>query len=81
MVYRKQKGAEKDPEEVLLSEFISVKGIKAKGNQLTTDTLNKIVGLEPLDEPEVAVEELPDIAPAGPSVEEAETEVKKEEPC
>jgi len=80
MVYRKQKGAEKDPEEVLLSEFISVKGIKAKGNQLTTDTLNKIVGLEPLDEPEVAVEELPDIAPAGPSVEEPEAEVQKTEP-
>ncbi len=80
MVYRKQKGAEKEPEEVLLSEFISVKGIKAKGNQLTTDTLNKIVGLEPLDEPEVAVEELPDIAPAGPSVEEPEAEDQKAEP-
>ena len=81
MVYRKQKGFEKDPEEVLLSEFISVKGIKAKGNQLTTETLNKIVGLEPLDEPEVAVEELPDITPAGPSIEEPESEVKKPEPA
>ena len=80
MVYRKQKGAEKDPEEVLLSDFISVKGIKAKGNQLTTDTLNKIVGLEPLNEPEVAVEELPDIAPAGPSVEEAEAKAEEIEP-
>jgi len=74
MVYRKQKGVEKDPEEVLLSEFISVKGIKAKGNQLTTDTLNKIIGLEPFDEPEVSVEELPNISPAGPSVQGATAE-------
>jgi hypothetical protein len=36
--------------------------------------------LEPLDEPEVAVAELPDIAPAGPSVEEPEVEVHKAEP-
>jgi len=79
MLYRKQKGAHKDPEEVLLSEFISIKGIKAKGNQLTTDTLNKIVGLEPLDEPEVAVEELPDITPAGPSVEKPEVDIQDAE--
>jgi len=79
MLYRKQKGTQKDPEEVLLSEFISVKGIKAKGNQLTTDTLNKIVGLEPLNEPEVAVEELPDITPAGPSVGEVEVDIQDAE--
>jgi topoisomerase-4 subunit A len=52
MVYRKQSGEAKEPEKVILSEFISVKGITAKGNQLTTDTLNKIVGLDPLPEPE-----------------------------
>jgi topoisomerase-4 subunit A len=52
MVYRKQGGQAKDPEKVILSEFITVKGISAKGNQLTTDTLNKIVGLDPLPEPE-----------------------------
>ena len=79
MLYRKQKGAQKDPEHVLLSEFISVKGIKAKGNQLTSDTLNKIVGLEPLDEPEVAVEELPEITPEGPSVEEPEVDIQDAE--
>ena len=63
MIYRKVKGTERDPEEVLLSDFISVKGIKAKGNQLTTDTLNKIVGLDPLPEPEVEseLEEVEDI--------------------
>ena len=52
MVYRKQGGEAKEPEKVVLSEFISVKGITAKGNQLTTDTFNKIVGLDPLPEPE-----------------------------
>ena len=52
MVYRKQGGQAKDPEKVVLSEFIAVKGIAAKGNQLTTDTINKVVGLDPLPEPE-----------------------------
>src|SRR6056300_972071 len=86
MVYRKQKGVEKEPEEVLLSEFISVKGIKAKGNQLTSDTLNKVVGLEPLEEPEVEVDELPEITPDGPvqehqpdTVEEKEISVESSE--
>ena len=86
MVYRKQKGVEKEPEEVLLSEFISVKGIKAKGNQLTSDTLNKVVGLEPLEEPEVEVDELPEITPDGPvheyqpnAVEEKEISVESSE--
>lgn len=86
MVYRKQKGVEKEPEEVLLSEFISVKGIKAKGNQLTSDTLNKVVGLEPLKAPEVEVDELPEITPDGPvqehqpdGVEEKEISVESSE--
>jgi len=46
MIFRKQAGGEQpEPEEVILHEFISVKGIKAKGNQLTTETLNRINGL------------------------------------
>ncbi|HAR21367.1 MAG TPA: DNA gyrase/topoisomerase IV subunit A, partial [Cryomorphaceae bacterium] len=52
MVYRKTKGDVRDPEEVDLAAFISVKGIKAKGNQLTSDTLNKIEPLESLPEPD-----------------------------
>jgi topoisomerase-4 subunit A len=92
MIYRKTKGVEKDPEELLLSDFISVKGIKAKGNQLTTDTLNRINGLEPLEEPEVLVEELPEIEMDGPvedheemneqetSISEKENRVKTEVP-
>ena len=52
MVYRKTKGDVRDPEEIDLAAFISVKGIKAKGNQLTSDTLNKIEPLESLPEPD-----------------------------
>lgn len=51
ILFRKIKGVAKEPQEVVLSEFISVKGIKAKGNQLTTETVNKIVPLESLAEP------------------------------
>ena len=70
MIYRKQGGDSKDPETVILSDFISVKGIAAKGNQLTTDTLNKVVGLDPLpeQEPQSVVEALPQLN--GPVVEE-----------
>ncbi|MEY2963522.1 MAG: hypothetical protein RL754_783 [Bacteroidota bacterium] len=56
--FRKVKGKERENEEVDLAEFIAVKGIKAKGNQLTTETLNKVIALESLPEPEL--EELDD---------------------
>jgi len=53
MVYRKQPGGDQpDPEQVNLHDFISIKGIKAKGNQLTTETLNKVIGIDSLPEPE-----------------------------
>ena len=58
MIFRKQAGGEQpEPEEVILHEFISVKGIKAKGNQLTTETLNRINGLDALPEPTPEVPE------------------------
>jgi len=53
MIYRKQPGGDlPDPEQVNLHDFISIKGIKAKGNQLTTETLNKVIGIDSLPEPE-----------------------------
>lgn len=69
MIYRKQGGEQKDPEEVLISDFITVKGIKAKGNQLTTDTLNKVEALDSLPEPEPEVVETEDKVsePASPT--------------
>jgi topoisomerase-4 subunit A len=78
MVYRKTKGDVRDPEEVDLAAFISVKGIKAKGNQLTSDTLNKIEPLESLPEPDETSIEVNEAEQESPIVEvepstEAET--------
>lgn len=46
IVYRKVKGKQKDNEEIILHEFIAVKGEKAQGNQLTRDEVRKINALE-----------------------------------
>ena len=52
--FTKLKGKDRRPnEEVNVEEFISVKGIKALGNQLTTDKVKSINLLDPLpDEPD-----------------------------
>ncbi|MCH1533935.1 MAG: hypothetical protein L7S65_03145, partial [Schleiferiaceae bacterium] len=66
MVFRKTKGELRSPEEVDLASFISVKGIKAKGNQLTTETLNKIDPLESLPDseaPAIEVDNVPEVTP------------------
>ncbi|NCF54250.1 MAG: DNA gyrase/topoisomerase IV subunit A, partial [Bacteroidetes bacterium] len=77
MVYRKTKGDVRDPEEVDLAAFISVKGIKAKGNQLTSDTLNKIEPLESLPEPDETRIEVNEEERESPIVEvEPSTEAK-----
>jgi topoisomerase-4 subunit A len=63
VVYAKVKGVQKDNQIVNLDEFIAVKGIKALGNQLTTDKIKQINILESLpyeeilDEPEAMVTE------------------------
>jgi topoisomerase-4 subunit A len=49
VIYAKSKGKEaKDSQIVNLEDFIAVKGIKAIGNQLTTDKIKQINLLEPL---------------------------------
>ncbi|MBZ9629855.1 DNA gyrase/topoisomerase IV subunit A [Salegentibacter sp. LM13S] len=62
IVFSKQRGKEQRPnEEVNIEEFISVKGIKALGNQLTTDKVKQINPLEPLpyeEEEDVPAEEI-----------------------
>ena len=64
VVFTKEKGKEKENFTVNLEEFISVKGIKALGNQLTTDKVKTINTLEslPYEEPqeEETVEDLGD---------------------
>lgn len=59
LIFPKVKGLEKEPEVINLEEFITVKGIKAQGNQLTTYKLKQINVLEPLpfEEPEELEEE------------------------
>jgi topoisomerase-4 subunit A len=61
IVFAKNKGVQKENQTVNLEEFIAVKGIKALGNQLTTDKIKQVNMLEPLpyEEPiEVIPEEI-----------------------
>ena len=47
--YRKQRGKEQRPNDTVnLEEFIAVKGIKAQGNQLTTEKVTQLQLLEPI---------------------------------
>lgn len=48
LIFKKIKGKQKENEEIVLSDFISVKGMKAHGNQLTRDEVKEILRLEPL---------------------------------
>jgi topoisomerase-4 subunit A len=50
---------ERNAQEILLEEFIAVKGLKAKGKRLSTHEPKKIVPLESLPEPEHEEEEAP----------------------
>jgi len=54
IIYAKIKGIQKENQILNLEEFIAVKGIKALGNQLTSDKLKQVNLLEPLlyQEPE-----------------------------
>jgi topoisomerase-4 subunit A len=62
IVFSKLRGKEqRENEEVNLEEFISVKGIKALGNQLTAEKIKQINPLDPLpyeEEEEVAAEDI-----------------------
>jgi topoisomerase-4 subunit A len=61
LIFSKIKGKDQKPNEIInLKEFISVKGPKALGNQLTTDKIKQMNLLDPIPfEPEVIpVEEI-----------------------
>ncbi len=56
--YAKIKGSEAKEKEIIdLEQFISVKGIKALGNQLTADKIKQVSQLEPLPYEEIEEEE------------------------
>ncbi|MDM1040914.1 MULTISPECIES: DNA gyrase/topoisomerase IV subunit A [Empedobacter] len=65
LIFPKVKGLEKEPEVINLEEFITIKGIKAQGNQLTTYKLKQINVLEPLpfEEPEEEEESEEELQP------------------
>src|SRR5690554_6218451 len=48
VIFAKVKGVQKDNQLINFEEFIAVKGIKAQGNQLTSDKIKTINLLEPL---------------------------------
>ena len=56
VIYAKVKGVQKENQIVDLEQFIAVKGIKALGNQLTTDKLKQINLLDPLPYEEILEE-------------------------
>lgn len=61
VIFAKKGGVQKENQTINLEEFIAVKGIKALGNQLTTDKIKQVNMLEPLpyEEPiEVIPEEI-----------------------
>ncbi len=61
IVFAKSKGVQKENQTIDMEQFIAVKGIKALGNQLTTDKLKQVNLLEslPYEEPiEVIPEEI-----------------------
>ena len=60
LIFIKEKGKDKDPETILIDEFITVKGIKALGNQLSKDKIRTINITIPEPEEEEVIEEIPD---------------------
>lgn len=59
LIFAKVKGIEREPEVIDLEEFISVKGIKAQGNQLTTFKVKQINLHPAIEEPPIDSEENP----------------------
>ena len=64
LVFTKVKGTQKENQTVDIENFIAVKGLKALGNQLTTDKLKQVNLLEPLpyEEPEEVIPEESEVA-------------------
>ncbi|WP_298224935.1 DNA gyrase/topoisomerase IV subunit A [Flavobacterium sp.] len=70
LVFNKVKGVQKENQVVDLEAFITVKGFKALGNQLTTDKLKQVNLLEPLpyEAPEEVLETIEVIGETQPDI-------------
>ncbi|PXY43770.1 DNA gyrase/topoisomerase IV subunit A [Flavobacterium hydrophilum] len=68
LVFAKVKGVQKEDLHIDVEDFISVKGFKALGNQLTTDKLRQVNLLDPLpyEEPVEEIPEKPEISDDDP---------------
>jgi topoisomerase-4 subunit A len=76
--YSKVKGKEKEPEVVKLEEFISIKGLKAQGNRLSSYKIKNIDLLEPLPyEEEVKEDEEPEDPNEGEQMSEVDKSSKE----
>lgn len=75
VVFAKVKGVQKENQIIDLEQFISVKGIKALGNQLTTDKLKQVNLLDPLPYEEILdiEEEVASVAENGETDEEGKS--------
>ncbi|HEY0047071.1 MAG TPA: DNA gyrase/topoisomerase IV subunit A, partial [Flavobacterium sp.] len=71
IIFTKVKGVQKENQQIDLEAFISVKGLKALGNQLTSDKLKQVNLLDPLPyevpeeivPEEIEVEQLTEVLP------------------
>jgi topoisomerase-4 subunit A len=77
IVFAKVKGVQKDNQTIDLEQFIAVKGIKALGNQLTTDKLKQVNLLEslPYEEPEEPIAEEMEVSGEDNVSEDIQTEL------
>jgi len=75
VIFTKVKGVQKENQIIDLEQFISVKGIKALGNQLTTDKLKQVNLLDPLPYEEILdiEEEVASVAENGETDEEGKS--------
>ena len=80
VVFAKVKGVQKETLTVDLEQFIAVKGIKAIGNQLTTDKLKQVNLLDPLpyEEPESEEDEVVEVLESASATEDIQTELDED---
>jgi topoisomerase-4 subunit A len=80
IIYTKVKGVQKPNQTIDLEGFIAVKGIKALGNQLTTDKLKQVNLLDPLpyEEPEEVVPEPAQVESTSDETDETDVQIDDE---
>jgi topoisomerase-4 subunit A len=80
IIYTKVKGVQKPNQTIDLEGFIAVKGIKALGNQLTTDKLKQVNLVDPLpyEEPEEVVPEPAQVESTSDEIDETDVQIDDE---